>query len=334
MQYRQTFGTPLFLALFLVSISAGALTLGIEDYIAFITSTEIATTDPAGTGNASLEDDRIGGPGANEFGSAGLDVVFTDNLNGDNLGTVTWEVTNNGAGPLTDVVFFGFLDADLGTAFDDEYGTFISVPGTGPGDSAPDTWEIDEPGFVFGDIFFNLLDGFLDETNGVPQGSEDDTSLALGFGIGTLGVGDTILATFTTSSDSSLGGLSQTDNPPPGQAPAGTFFFNATAQVIPAGSGPGVPAPPILLLFLSGLMGIALLHTHKSRAFWARGRARSLSDNGDRSECIGIPRTRRSCAAEGDKTSQATAGGCPATTADRGDRQIRRQPVHQHKQIH
>jgi hypothetical protein len=47
--------------------------------------------------------------------------------------------------------------------------------------SAGQTWEIDEPGYVFGDIYSNVLSGSLDNENAVPEGLENDVSLAIGW---------------------------------------------------------------------------------------------------------------------------------------------------------
>ena len=62
----------------LAPAAAHAVPISLLTYSAFITSAEIAATDPAGSGNAALEDDRVGGSGYNEFGTANLGVSFPD----------------------------------------------------------------------------------------------------------------------------------------------------------------------------------------------------------------------------------------------------------------
>jgi len=227
------------LAALIASWSTQAWSIEIVQYAAFINSPDI--------GPDSLEDTQIGS-GYNEFQGVGLDVSFTNNLNVDNLGSVTWKVSNNSGSDLTNVNFFGFLDAEIvepGNSFFNESGALVSLTGTGSGDTAADSWEIDEPGFVFGDIYDNLLAGALDNSNGVPAGLEDDVSLALGFDVGSLLSGESILATFDTSL-ANIGGLSHTD--PDSNL---TYYFNGTVQVQAA-----IPEPGTLMLFVIGMLGL------------------------------------------------------------------------------
>jgi len=197
-------------------------------------------------GAQSLEDTRIGS-GFNELAAAGLGVAFTSGLDAESFGTLSWLISNGTGSTLEDVSFFAFLDAEVlepGNSFFNESGALVDVSGTGPGDTAADTWEIDEPGFLFGDIFTNLLAGSLDQTNAVPQGLEDDVSLALGFRLGDVLSGERILASFEISRDD-IGGLSHTD------ADLGlTFFFNGSVQVLAV----SVPEPGT-----TALIGPALL---------------------------------------------------------------------------
>lgn len=199
--------------------SSQAYSIAINQYSAFINSSSL--------GAVSLEDTQIGF-GFNDFSGSGLDVTFTNLLDSNDLGTVSWEVTNDSGSDLSNVSFFGFLDAEIDEAinsFFNESGALVSVTGTGATDSAADFWEIDEPGFLFGDIYDNLLAGSLDNSNNVPAGLEDDVSLGLGFDIGTLLSGQSLLATFSISLDN-IGGLSHTD-----PDSSSTFFFNGSAVV-------------------------------------------------------------------------------------------------------
>ena len=221
--------------------SSQAWSIAINQYSAFINSPDI--------GLVSLEDTQVGS-GFNEFQGAGLGVAFTNNLGANDLGSVTWEITNNSGGDLTNTWFFGFLDVEIdehSNSYFNESGALVSVDGTGSGDTAADAWEIDEPGFVFGDIYDNLSTGSLDNTNNVPAGFEDDVSLALGFNIDTLFSGQSLLATFNISL-SNIDGLIHTDSDS-----NTTFYFNGNVDVQDILS---VPEPGTLMVFVIGLVGL------------------------------------------------------------------------------
>jgi len=74
------------------------------------------------------------------------------------------------------VAFFDHeLSPETTSFFYNDYGISGGTP------SAGQTWEIDEPGYTFGDIYFNVLSGSLDNENAVPEGLENDVSLAIGW---------------------------------------------------------------------------------------------------------------------------------------------------------
>jgi hypothetical protein len=198
-------------------------------------------------GAYSIEDTQIGA-GYNEFGVNGFETTFVNGLSADNLGTFTWSITNRTGNDLANTQFFSLLDAEItepGNSFFNEYGTLESITGSGAGDIAADSWEIDEPGLLFGDIYDNIVyGGVLDNTNNVPSGLEEDVSLALGFDVGTFLADQTLLATFTIS-DQNIGGLSHTD--PNSEV---RFYFNGTVELLPI----TVPEPNSLFLLALGLM--------------------------------------------------------------------------------
>jgi len=119
-----------------------------------------------------------------------LQFGFSPNLSADATDlTLRYTFTNISATVLSDVQFLSFVDPEIDVAtntFFNEAGTVNGSLGSGPGDAIPDSLEIDEPGFVFGDIFDNLLRGSLDNTNAIPATFPEDVSLALGFQLGTL----------------------------------------------------------------------------------------------------------------------------------------------------
>lgn len=203
-------------------------------------------------GMQSLEQTSIG-VGASQFNAAGLSVVFTNNLGANNLGTVTWTVTNNTGRDIANTRFFGFLDGDidetLNTFFNETGSSNGLVLGNGSSDTLADSWEIDEPGFRTGNIFANLLSGTLDNTNAVPTGTPNDVSMALGFDVGTFLAGQTLTAQFTIS-DQANGGLQHSD-------PASIYsvYYNGNVSL--------VPVPGALVLMFSGLAGLVSFYRRR-----------------------------------------------------------------------
>lgn len=121
---------------------------------------------------------------------SGLSFSFTPLLSSDKTDlTLRYEFTNQSGGAFSDVKFFPFVDAQIDeptNTYFNEAGDIAGSLGTGVADSDPDSFEIDEPGFVFGNIFDNLRLGSLDNTNNVPSSFPDDVSMALGFDLGSL----------------------------------------------------------------------------------------------------------------------------------------------------
>lgn len=104
---------------------------------------------------------------------AGDSMPTTGSLNGNGLGSLSWSTSD--IGDHTFIAMFDFeIDEEL-NGFYNEYGLASGALLTGQ------SWEIDEPGFVFGDIYDNLIGGALDNSNGVPAGAEDDVSFAMGW---------------------------------------------------------------------------------------------------------------------------------------------------------
>ena len=89
------------------------------------------------------------------------------------LGTIRISPSFPAAG---DYIFGAYFDHEIDEALNTFFNEFGAVTGTLP---AGLTWEIDEPGFVFGDIFSNFTAGTLDNTTGVPPSAPNDVSMAI-----------------------------------------------------------------------------------------------------------------------------------------------------------
>ncbi len=135
---------------------------------------------------------------------AGLSFGFSTQLSPDETDlTLTYTLSNTSEATFPAVWFGFFVDPEIDVAINDyfnEAGLPFGTPGPGGGGSA-DSWEIDEPGYVFGDVFGNLLNGDLDNTNEVPEFAADDVSLALGFTLGEIVPGGFATITILMSDD-------------------------------------------------------------------------------------------------------------------------------------
>ncbi|MBF7073463.1 hypothetical protein ISG33_08655 [Glaciecola sp. MH2013] len=98
---------------------------------------------------------------------------ISSSLNSAGLGNITLEFTN--PGDYFALAYFDFEIDEANNTFFNEYGSVFGTPSEGQ------SWEIDEPGYIFGDIYDNVFDGFLDNTNSVPENSNDDVSFAIGW---------------------------------------------------------------------------------------------------------------------------------------------------------
>ena len=127
---------------------------------------------------------------------AGVSLGFATALSLDQSGlTLSYTLTNNSGVTFPSVWFGFFVDAQIDVAINDyfnEAADHFGILGSGPGDLLPDEWEADEPGYVFGDIFGNLLSGTLDVSNAVSAPSPDDVSLALAFQLGGIADGQAV----------------------------------------------------------------------------------------------------------------------------------------------
>jgi hypothetical protein len=134
------------------------------------------------------------------------------------------------------------IDETINT-FYNEYGEAVGSPTSGLG------WEIDEPGYVFGDIYANFVASTLDGTNAVPDGAEDDVSMALGWNF-LLAADETATLTFLLSEVEPASGfyLKQIDPDSPA-----AVYFSSSLDIAPTGV-PDAGATAVLLMLGGGLV--------------------------------------------------------------------------------
>jgi hypothetical protein len=210
-----------------------AITFGNQGTIfeldAFLHSSSISLSPDAATGSVRLSS------GEHPF-AASTTVAY--NPSTDGKGVRISYTLNRAGSKLTDLRFLFYADAEIAGDVDytNEYALAVGSPGTGQSDPAPDSWEIDEPGFVFGNIYSNLANGSLDNSAGVTADSPEDVALALGFDLGTVGPADTVkIEILLSDTQKSLSPfkLSHHDL----SAPQDTLTISGTAEIIRAMPG-------------------------------------------------------------------------------------------------
>jgi hypothetical protein len=186
------------------------------------------------------------------FNFSGAAVVLDDGGfdYGSGLGNISLQIS--GAGPHSFSAFFDHEITDNSNPYDNESGSASGSPLAGQ------SWEIDEPGYVNGDIYINFLDGLLDNAvgsydyGGGDSGSTsfpDDVSMAMGWDF-SLADGETatiMLMLGTTAPEGFF--LSQTD-----ASSSEAIFFSSVLEITSLISP--VPVPAAAWLFASGLLGM------------------------------------------------------------------------------
>lgn len=160
------------------------------------------------------------------------DPIPTNGTLDDGLGTLSIEII--GAGAHNVIGFFDYEILRAENTWWNEYGVLNGTPGAGQ------SWEIDEPGMVFGDIVDNALVGALDNNNAIPSGWDDDVSFAMGWEFSLL-EGDiaTINYVFTDELPTDDFYLAQVD-----PDASYEFYFYSELTIETAGGPPGpVPDP-------------------------------------------------------------------------------------------
>jgi hypothetical protein len=184
---------------------------------------------------------NIDGTVSDNFAPAEADITGFDT--GTGLGTISVSVGGAGSHYVS-----LFVDHEI----DEADNTFYNENGDTSGSAAAgQTWEIDEPGYVFGDIYDNFLASELDDMNALPAGSEDDVSMAQGWDFA-LAAGETAEVNFVLASVQPSGFyLSHTD--PDSNT---TFYFSSSVDISPSGV---VPIPGAVWLFGTALVGLGAL---------------------------------------------------------------------------
>jgi len=164
---------------------------------------------------------------------------------GGGLGSLS--ITITGAG----VHFVGaFFDHEIDEAingFSNETGSVSGSPAVGQ------AWEIDEPGYVNGDIFENFQSSALDNGIGTSVYGDtsfpEDVSVAMGWNF-SLNAGDTATIDFILSDLVVPAGFYLTHADPDSSA---NIYFSGNLTVTPGGE---VPEPCTMLLLGTGVLGL------------------------------------------------------------------------------
>jgi hypothetical protein len=185
-----------------------------------------------------------------------VDGIVYEKFNGDSMpassglldsntgiGTITWNVDT--MGPHSFTAFFDFEFTDGFNPYFNEYGEAVGTPSVGQ------NWEIDEPGYLFGDIYYNLLDDTLDNSNAVPLGLEDDVSFALGWDF-ILGDGEEAIVTLMLSQVMPDGFYLAHNDLDSGES---VYLSSTLEQFSPGNETPNapVPEPATIVLFSTSL---------------------------------------------------------------------------------
>jgi len=172
-----------------------------------------------------------------------------ETLDASGLGSVA--ITLTGAGPH---FVLGFFDYDLDevlNGFSNEVSAAVGVPAPGL------SYETDEPGWQFGDIFGHFLNNTLSNT---VLGGPEDISLALGWNF-ILATAQTAVVTFIIDDLLPAGGFYLRQDDPRSEY---SLYLRSTLLITggiiepPPPDPTGVPEPTTLALLAAGLLSLGL----------------------------------------------------------------------------
>ena len=228
---KKAFFGPFLLLFFLMSASpALAARINLQDWAFNL------------DGTFSAYDQGTGGPMPGNFNDTAFDYTL-----GTGAISHTFSFTGTGSHAI-----IGFYDFEM----DEKTNTFFNESGSAVGNAASgQSWEIDEPDRLYGNIYNHVTAGALDNTNSVAPGSEDDVSFSLGWNFSLTRM-QNALVTFTISSIMPQTGFflehldAESDN-----GNGHTLYFSSTLTI--KGGHDPIPEPGTILLFGLGLLGIS-----------------------------------------------------------------------------
>ncbi len=169
---------------------------------------------------------------------------------------LSYTFVNNSGAALPGFQFLYFVDPDIG-AFDDESAKVNGSLGL----PSPTSYQVGDPSIS--SIFTNLMNGTLNNANDFPPPTQGDVSIALGFTIGSLDIGQSVTYDVLLSDDGTH---------------LGNFFITQTDPVLAndfltiSGISSMVPEPTsIVSMTIGTLLGLGYLARRRARRqAWTR----------------------------------------------------------------